>query len=104
MQLALGGGIAGNMLQVWLTNQGLNSIAIGATIGKNILPDWEIPGTGFIPWTEGTWTIHGVMDWCTEKFRSFVPMVANAAADAIDTIADSMGEGDGGFELPTLPF
>lgn len=66
MNLVLGGGILGNLLQVFLTNQGLNSIAVGASLGKEWLPDWEIPMTDWLPGVETPITIHEAMDWAIE--------------------------------------
>lgn len=99
--LLLGSGLVGNLATTWISNQGLNMIAVGATMAENVIPDIEIPMTGM--------TTHGILDWVIEKTQSFVPMIADAvngiAEDQLANLLPTDGDaGDGDFALPSLPF
>ena len=108
--LALGGGLVGNLATTFVSNQGMNSFAVAGTTVKNVIPEavleWNIPLIGL--------NGNQMLDWVIDKTRSYAPLVAEAANNfATDMISDQIdnlmpgGDGEGGlsaFDIPQLPF
>ena len=56
----IAGTVASNLIFAWLTNKGLNTVAVGAEITKRVVNDFNLPIIG---------STHDALDWIIRHTR-----------------------------------